>query len=237
MVIFWLLLFIIIVIVSFLLSYQSMRNFQEAPRQTGKDYSLFLIRNLSALNTKLLEELHSEFLKKAAFISLERLTKGNKVALVIYGPKKILQQFQSELNLLELEDYTRKYLQENLFPKERRSPSLVFEMAKKKQLIGGEVFTGLPNLKETEQFWWQLIFQPKNVQKKKIFVGQIRVGLILNQDQTELIDQFESLAGGKLLKAPRPYSREQMRLMLLNRTLNFAHAQKFEIPEVLSLLG
>lgn len=227
MVIFWLLLFIIIIFVSFLLATQSMRNFQEAPRQGSKDYSLFLIRNLGALNTQLLEELHTQLVKMSAFLSFERLTKGNKVALVIYGPKKILQQFQNQLDLLELEDYTRKYLQENL---------LVFEMARKNQPIDGGVFTNLPKLKENEQFWWQLIFQAKGGQKKKIFAGQVRVGLILNQDQSAT-SQFESLAGGKLLKAPRPYSREQMRLMLLNRTLNFAHVQRFEVPEMLALLG
>lgn len=228
MVIFWLLLFLIIIVISFLLASQSMRDFQEAPHNNSRDYSLFLIRNLRALNSKLLEDLHLQLSKKASFISLERLTKGNKVALVIYGPKKILQQFQLELNLLELEDYTRKYSQEDL---------LVFEIARKNQPIEGDIFTNLPKLIETEQFWWQLILRPKIIHRKKIFTGQIRVGLILDNSREELSRQFESLDGGKLLKVPRPYSKEAMRKIFLGRTFNLAHIQKFEIPEVLALVG
>ncbi len=204
-----------------------MRDFQETPRRASRDYSLFLIRNLGALNSKLLEQLHSELLKKSAFISLERLTKGYRIALTIYGPKNLLQPLQRELNLLELEDYTKKYSLGNL---------LVFEVFKKNQPVEGEVFTNLPKLEGDEQFWWQLILHPKTVQRKKIFSGQIRVGLILNSNR-EMADQFESLNGGNLLKVPRPYSQEQMRELLCNRTFNLAQSQKFEISEVLSLVG
>ncbi len=204
-----------------------MRDFQETPRHLSQDYSLFLIRNLGALNSKLLEQLHSTLLKKSAVVSLERLTKGRLVALTIYGPKLLLQPFQQELNLLELEDYTKKYSSENL---------VVFEVIRKNQPVEGEIFTDLPKLNDDEQFWWQLILQPKTVQRKKIFSGQIRVGLIISSNK-ELSSQFESMNGGNLLKVPRPYSQEAMQELLRSRTFNFTHAQKFEISEVLTLLG
>lgn len=229
MAVFWLLLFVIIIIVSFLLAYQSMRDFQEGPRTSREEYGLFLIRSLPALDQKLLEDLHAQLRKKVATLSFERLTRGNQVALVVYGPKKLLQSFQGPLNLLELEDYAHQY-QDNL---------TVFEVAKKDQTvpITGNIFQNLPKLESGEQFWWQIVLQPKINHQRKIFQGQARVGLLLDSSRLELASQFESLAKGELLKIPRPFSNIQMRQLFLERVVNFATVKKFTIPEVLVLLG
>src|SRR5437870_4004856 len=104
----WLLLFFLTVAISFVLAYQSMRDYQENPGHFKIEYSLFLIRSPEALNINVLKAIEVELSKENLIISLERLFKGTKTALVIFGPKIILQKFSTTLNLLELEEYTKQ---------------------------------------------------------------------------------------------------------------------------------
>lgn len=145
----WLALFLIIIAISFLLAYQSMRDFAEKPSALGKDYSLFLVRNPQNLSTKLLEELHAATLKTGHIITLERLFKGTKSAVVIFGPKSILDNYP-DLNLLELEDYTNVSEYEVIAWEVGTKDAAMFHFDRI------AVFNQIPKLEETEQFWWQL---------------------------------------------------------------------------------
>lgn len=145
----WVVLFLIIIAISFLLAFQSMKDFAEKPSALGKDYALFLIRNPQALSEKLLEELHALTFKTGHIITLERLFKGAKSAVVVFGPKSILDNYP-DLNLLELEDYTTV----------NEDHVITWEIGTKDPVLFHfypiSVFKQLPKLGEDQQFWWQL---------------------------------------------------------------------------------
>lgn len=99
----FIILFILIVAASAYLAYISMRDYYDLPEKI-KNYSLFLIREPSALNVANLDKFLAE--SSAPILSFERLFKGSRSALVIYGPKQVLAKFP-DFKLLELEDYTK----------------------------------------------------------------------------------------------------------------------------------
>ena len=101
----WIVLFVLVVSISYVLAAKSMRDFTHIP-DSQKEYGLYLIRNPSALNKHFLDSLIDYLVKSGAYISFERLFKGNKSTLVIFGPKILLAKYDDILNILELEDYT-----------------------------------------------------------------------------------------------------------------------------------
>lgn len=217
----FIIIFLIIIIISFFLAFASMKDFQEIP-EVEKN-SLYLIQNPQALTLNLINELKSRL--KSEIISLERLFKGTKSALVVFGPKKVLEQF-SNLNLLELEDYT------NL-----KSSKSAWEMATKTgnlEDVNG-VFDNLPALNTNEQFWFQLVLQPKD---------QNWGGLIRSVVSSETEDRVKKLAQdlqtlSVLVKVPRPLTSDQIYQNYLKR----AHTTSLQKPlhltseQILRLLG
>lgn len=139
-----------------MLAFQSMKDFQEKPEKLGLEYGLFLVRNTVGLTAEILDAIHTETAKKGLLISLERLFKGLKSALVIYGPKDIVLKYAQQLRLIEIEDYTQDISPNDL---------VIWEMGVKDnfdlQKDIPNIFTQLPALNEVEQFWWQLIVQAK----------------------------------------------------------------------------
>lgn len=95
-------LFFIIIGVSAYFAYLSMKDFYELPE--GRVYGLFLLRNPNALNLGNLNKLQS----LGIILSIERLYRGSKSALVLYAPKETIAKFP-DLKPLELEDYSRAY--------------------------------------------------------------------------------------------------------------------------------
>lgn len=152
----WIILFILIIIISLILAYQSMKDFQDKPEKLGSQYAPFLIRNTTALTEDLLKQLHNEIFKKGQLISLERLFKGLRSALIIYGPKEILVRYSEPLKLIELEDYTGVNI-EHLSVWEVG----VKELTSLKENLPN-LFKELPQLLDQEQFWWQLVLRPKS---------------------------------------------------------------------------
>ena len=196
----WLVLFLIIITVSFILAFQSMRDFVERPVNTGEEYGLFLIRSPDGLTVELLNSLHSQLVKKSRIISLEKLFKGRKSALVVFGPKKVLMPFGQNLNLLELEDYT----------KINNGHFHIWEMGLKRfsKSFNGQVLTNMPAFKEDEQFWWQLVLQNAHRGPKK-FAGQIRA-VLSSSDPVRLKDLFQTLSErGDLVKVPQAITSAQ----------------------------
>lgn len=144
----WLTLFLLIVGISFILALRSMKEFHEIPRKSQADYGLFLIRQIKNLDARLLDSLRQLLIAEEAIVSLERLFKGRQAALTIFGPKNILAKFQTELDILELEDYTAGF---------RENEMVVWEIE------AGEIFKlNPPQLEAEEQFFWQVILAGKN---------------------------------------------------------------------------
>lgn len=151
----WIVIFFIILIISFFLALKSMADYQELPTSsTNSQYSLFLIRQPQALTLDILNKLYAGSLKNNYVLSFERLFKGEKKATVVFGPAALLQSFTQELGLLELEDYSKK----------EGGEMVAWEMGAKN--LGGNLTSSenliiqIPGLHETEEFWWQLVLQP-----------------------------------------------------------------------------
>jgi len=213
-------LFLIIVAISFILAYRSMQDFQEVP-SIGKN-GVYLIQNPVALTTDLISDIGNK--AQGEVVSFERLFKGAQSALVIFGPKQVLESF-AELNLLELEDYTGV-----------PTPKLAWEMGIKN---GGleltdSPFSALPQFLTDEQLWWQLILQ-----NQVSWQAQIRVVLVVNDParQKELSSSLQKLA--QVVKVPKPLSSEQIYRQYTKRVLSVLSQKPLLLTseQILKLLG
>lgn len=190
----WVVLFVLVVAISFVLAARSMRDFTEVP-QSNDDYSLFLIRKTQGLTLELLSSIHNELLKSNFIISFERLFKGNKSALVIFGPRKLLTHHQNLLDLLELEDYTDVNIED----------ISAWEAGIKSKINIQKIFTNLPQFLENDQFWWQIIISKGS----KV---QIRAIVITSDDikRNSLTQTLHNLAPEKVIKLPKAFSSQQI---------------------------
>lgn len=178
----WLVLFVLVIAISFILAIRSMRDYQEIPPQ--EKYGLFLVRKPQALAIIL------NALNPGLFISLERLFKGSQSTLVMFAPVNLGIRYKTELDLLELEDYTNVPV----------SQISAWEVGIKEK---GKLFEGMPPFSETEQFWWQVTFS-------SLFQPQIRAVLIAQHRRDTLANVLQKLAPGRLVKLPKAYSNETM---------------------------
>lgn len=203
-----------------------MRDYQEIPEKKLQ-YSVFLIQNPAALNSEVLSSLFL-LIKKGEIISLERLFKGNQSALVIFGPKPILQNLTS-LNLLELEDYTGVNDQE----------VAAWEITLKDYKMVENIFNQVPEFESSEQFWWQIVLQTYSKNYLIEFIDRLRGVEVSSKDQTlqaqirallvvhsedrrkKLKVSLENLSD-KLIKIPRPYT--SLQLMEFYRKRSFTPA-------------
>lgn len=202
----WIILFFIVVAISFVLALQSMKDYQGPPQYPQENYGLFLVRQLSNFDKNFLDSLKEFALKKGSIVSLERLFKGKQAALTIYGPKIILSQFTDQLNLLELEDYTLGLDGKDV---------LIWEMGVKNNKQNPEsfnnLFNNLPELTQQDQFYWQVVLGAKSG-KEGYFQTQIRA-VVYCQDpirQKQLTGMFQNFKMGELVKIPRPFASGQM---------------------------
>lgn len=167
----WIALFIAILAVSFILALRSMGDFKESPSESKELYSLFLIRNPQALTAGILDYIYQSTLDNGLIVSLELLFKGDRSALVIYGPQEILQPLSNTLELLELEDYSFR-----LDPTQMADKYAGWEMGVKRHesllpVIDFEQY--IPRLKANEQFWWQVLIRPEYNQIHNQLIGQL----------------------------------------------------------------
>lgn len=196
----WILLFVLVMAISFVLALKSMKDYREIPEKSGQSYGLFLIRKSESLTKELLVIIHDNFLKKEGIISFERLIKGDKSALVVFGPKNILVNFKDMLSLLELEDYTGVNIKD----------ASAWEVGVK----DGHYFKNFPSLSGDEQFWWQLVLSAKKGKSApdKLFQGQIRAVVICGDHsrRTYLTQILQNLSPGRFVKLPQAFSTEQI---------------------------
>ncbi len=195
--IFWIILFAVIVFISFLLALRSMADFEESPTEKKHQYSLYLIRNSQFLNKAILDSVHKLILKDGLLISLERLIKGGESALVVYGPQEILRNFEV-LNLLELEDYT------GIDPATLQAWEIGVRKQEKIESIDS-FFKSLPRLSGNEQLWWQLVLKAENSPgENKFFQGQIRLVT------SSVLSEIKNPTANGLTKVPKPFTKEQV---------------------------
>jgi hypothetical protein len=196
----WVALFILVVAISFVLAVQSMRDFSEVPDKI-REYSLFLVRNTAGLNKELISSLVKE-LKPGAFISLERLFKGTKSALVVFGPKSLLVHHRA-LDLLELEEYS-KVEAEHIF---------AWEVGVK-NTDGTQLFKNMPQLHNHEQFWWQVIISSE-------FIPQI-TAVVFGPDidrRHGLAHHLQNIEKEHVFKLPKAFSNAQLLEFYQKRSL------------------
>src|ERR1044071_4017614 len=97
----WVIAFFIIILISSVLAYRSMRDYEEFPDILSLN-SLYFIGNPAGLSPEMMKKLHNFFLIRKHFFSLEKLIKGHDKARVLYGPRDLGKDFP-ELNLVEIE--------------------------------------------------------------------------------------------------------------------------------------
>lgn len=195
----WFVLFALVVAISFVLAAKSMRDFTEIP-PANQQYGLFLIRKMAGLSGQFIDSLHDDSLQTGLNIAFERLFKGNRCALVVFGPRKPLLKYQDSLDLLELEDYTNVSSED----------TFVWEIGIKSTGEGQKVFDNLPQFLETEQFWWQLVLWAGKSAPQ--FHTQIRAVLISAdlERRKDLTQKLQSVLSDKLIKLPKAFSNTQM---------------------------
>lgn len=204
----WIVLFLLIIGISFLLAFSSMRDYQEITQTPKMDYGLFLIRKLENFDESILNAIRDLTHSEKLTISIERLVKGKKSALTIFGPKKILSSFTGKLNLLELEDYAAGWNSKEVFTWE-------VGMKDSKNLSLGDfnnILRNLPEFADEDQFFWQVILSPKGQQKKNnFFQTQIRAAFFSKDPRRKKIfaPLLQNLNTGGLTKISKPFSMEQ----------------------------
>lgn len=195
----WLLLFLLVIGISFILAFRSMRDYQEIPQKVNVDYSLFLIRQVKTFDVKILDTIRQEVLVKGKIVSFERLLKGSETALTVFGPKNILCRFQNELNLLELEDYAAEFTDSAVSVWEVG----VKEAAKLNHDHFSDIFSNLPKLEPDEHFFWQVIISKDQVQIRAAVSSRDPI-------RKKILASAQNLNAGGLVKIPKPFSNKQM---------------------------
>lgn len=230
----WFILFFLVVAIAFVLAYQSMGDYTEHPFSSGKPYSLYLIQNPQALTEELFLKLYEQSLSLGAVLSLERLFKGQKKALVIFGPASLIGPLSNTLGIVELEDYSESNIPENI---------LAWEVSFKKdhlkeQVLNQSLLAELPELRPTEQFWWQLVLKPQ-----KNLAGSFQAALravFLTEDKKRVKELESTLfkigSDSGLTMVPQVYSSSQMLSFYRQRTLppkNYPGLEKIKVEMVL----
>lgn len=190
----WILLFVLVVAISFVLAAKSMRDFTEVPSEE-EEYSLYLIRKTPGLSKDILDSIHQDLSGQNRIISFERLFKGGKSALVVFGPSKLILKYKDSLDLLELEDYTDVNV----------SHIFAWEAGIKSSDGRQKIFGNLPQLSETEQFWWQVIISTD-------FKPQI-TAIVVSEDATKkhsLSQSVQNMAKDIVIKLPKAFSNAQI---------------------------
>jgi len=213
----WIVLFLLVVGISFILALQSMRDYQEIPRKSKVDYGLFLIRQPEKFDVNLLDSIRRQMLAENLLVSIERLFKGSQSALTIFGPRNIVSSYSSQLSLLELEDYAAGLNAEGIS---------IWEVGLKKTgkfnpINLNNIFNDLSQLGEEEQFFWQVVLATRKDEENP-FQAQIRA-VVYSKDQTRrktLSFDLQTIASGELTKVPRPFSTQQMLDSFKQRSLS-----------------
>lgn len=225
MIIFWII-FVLIILVSLVLAYISMKDFRQTPEDFGLGNTLFLIKRPIGLTTSLLNSLHQALESGAMIVSFERLFKGGESALTIYGPKNILVQFTQNLDLVELEDYIGG-----------ERAVLAYELGTGKSPQNpGSLFSDFPKLTKEEQVWYQLVLQPQR--RDGEFKCEIRVVVVAGEEarRKRLAEALQGEGSG-FIKIPKPLTTLQMMDAYQKRSMMGKSYFKLTTPLLLNLVA
>lgn len=209
----WVALFVLVLAISFILALLSMRDYQHV---IEGDNSLFLIRNPQQLK---------ELLTSSTNVVLERLFRGKETALVVFGPRETLAKYRLQLDLVELEDYTNC----------DKDQVVSWEVGVKE--VSGGIFKDLPVLKDTEQFWWQLLIY-QNPKNKGLFQTQIRAVFISEDSQRrkEISQKLQNISPN-LFKIPKAFSNEQLLNSYKTRAFLQRSNNNLDLASILKLIS
>lgn len=216
----WIVLFFIIILVSAVLAFRSMKDYEEFPGSENIN-SLFFVANSQNFTENSLKKLHKAFLNSKQFFSLERLNKGQERVLVIFGPREI-PEILPELKLVEIEDYLadpNSLEQNNMDKKASVNHALTWLIEgklNKKPLHIGEELKNL-DLGKDQQFHIQIVAIPEAaITDLEKFQSTIRV-MVVEDDSIERVALAKILTQG--LEQATGFNRHQD---------NFPEQKKFE---------
>ena len=197
-----------------------MKDFEVIPEEL-ESYSLFLVRIPKALNKKLLDSIFKDLARSGRIFSFERLIKGEKGALVLFGPDSLMSKYKDSLNLLEIEDYTNISLDQvsgwemgikTLYPKEVKG-----------------YFKKFPKLLSDEQFFWQVIIS-EGVQIRAVLICK---DLLRRRELTNILQNLSP----HLKKTQRNFSSTQIIDFYKKRSFSEENKFLFNSSDILHLLA
>lgn len=175
----WIISFFIIILISSVLAYRSMRDYEEFPDSLSLN-ALFYIGNPQNLTSATLKKLHDQFIREKQFFSLEKLIKGREQARVLFGAREMVHDYP-ELALVELEDYVSEegsLLQEDFEKRVNVNQVLSWLIEPKnnpkKLLIVGDELRRLA-VENSQKVFIQLVLMPIEKAAESVFQATMRI--------------------------------------------------------------
>jgi hypothetical protein len=153
----WFFIVFVVTFVSLLLTMRSLQGFREKATQNGLEYGLYLVRYPHLLSPTIIDTIAQKAIQNGAILSLEKLAKGSKKALVIYGPRVVLESFVQSQSFLEIEDYTLQNDHTRL-----NGWELGINTRHKDIDLDSKLDSQMPFLEDDDQLWWQVTLRPKS---------------------------------------------------------------------------
>lgn len=203
-------------IISLILAYISLTDYQYQPADTKESYGLFLVQKSHLVDDKAISELYLKLRPKRLMVSFERLFKGGKRALVVYGPLSVFRDFQDRWGLVEIEDYSLTTHPDNTTLWEAKARTLPKRVWAVSSLVGEGALLSLE-----EQFWWQVILKPED--RKEAFLSSLRGvavsgGLSLSRERGNQLIEVLKEAG--LVRLPTRYVQRELLTFYQKRVLS-----------------
>ncbi len=215
----WIIIFVIIILISSVLAYRSMKDYEEVPDDSVL-MSVFYIRSPENFNAEILRKIYEFLYPRREFFSIEKLYKGKEKALVLYGPRD-LTNLLPELNLFELEDYLvgegESYLGEDMDKKVdvNRSVTWLVEPKNnsKRQINPGSGLSDI-TVGESQNIFIQAVCFPEKENSEPVFQTTWRI-MVADKDAIERVSlakkaeaSFRAATGLNKSSDPYPESKK-----------------------------
>lgn len=193
----WIILFFIIILISSVLAYRSMRDYEEFPDTLSLN-ALFYIGNPQNLTSETLKKLHDQFIQDKQFFSLEKLIKGKEHARVLFGGRGMVHDYP-ELALVELEDYISdegSLLSHDDFEKKVNVNQVLSWLIEpknnpKKLLVVGDELRRL-EIENSQKVFVQVVLMPLEKSGESVFQATLRV-MIADSDPIKRVELAKSI--------------------------------------------
>lgn len=214
----WIIIFVIIILISSVLAYRSMKDYEEVPDDAVL-MSVFYIRSPENFKAEVLRKLYEFLLPRREFFSIEKLYKGKEKALVLFGPRD-LTNLLPELNLIELEDYLvgegESYLGEDTDKKVDVNRSITWLVEpknnSKRQIHAGSGLNDI-TVGETQNVFIQAVCFPEKESPEPVFQTTWRI-MVADKDSIDRValakkaeTAFASATGLNKSSDPYPESK------------------------------